>query len=85
MAYDPTTISDHKGKQKKKYECKHMITPYDKLKSLPKAHQYLKDSITFQKLDDFANAMTDNEAADLLQKQHKILFNNIHEDCKKKA
>jgi hypothetical protein len=34
--------------------------------------------VTFKKLDDIANLMTDNEAADLLQKQHKILFNNIH-------
>lgn len=76
----PTIIIDNKGKQKKKYEYKNMMTPYDKLKSLPDAQQYLKAGITFKELDDISNAMTDNEAADFLQQQRSILFKNIHED-----
>jgi len=81
----PTIIIDNKGKQKKKYEYKNMMTPYDKLKSLPDAQQYLKAGITFKELDDISNAMTDNEAADFLQQQRSILFKNIHEDKLKSA
>jgi len=53
----PTLIIDNKGKQKKKYEYKNMMTPYEKFKSLPQAKHYLKEGVTFKKLDDFANAM----------------------------
>ena len=61
------------------------MTPYEKFKSLSDASQYLKEKVTFKKLDDFAKAMTDNKAADLLQKQRKLLFKHIHEDGKKRA
>jgi len=81
----PTLIVDEKGKQKKKYEYKNMMTPYEKLKSLDQAEQYLKQGITFERLDDIAKAMTDNEAADLLQRQRRLLFRTIHEDCLKSA
>jgi transposase InsO family protein len=81
----PTIIIDKKGKQKKKYEYKNMMTPYEKLKTLENAEQYLKEGITFKKLDDIAKKMTDNEAAERLQKQRKLLFKTIHEDCQKTA
>lgn len=81
----PTIIIDNKGKQKKKYEYKNMMTPYDKFKSLPDTEKYLKDGVTFKELDDIARAMTDNEAADFLQQQRSILFKNIHEDKLKSA
>ena len=81
----PTIIIDAKGKQKKKYEYKNMMTPYDKFKSLPHAEQYLKDGLTFKNLDDIARAMTDNEAADFLQQQRSLLFKHIHEDSLKRA
>jgi len=81
----PTITIDKRGKEKKKYEYKNMMTPYEKFKSLPDSGRHLKEGITFKKLDDFAKAMTDNEAADLLQKQRKLLFKHIHEDGKKRA
>lgn len=81
----PTTIIDAKGKQKKKYEYKNMMTPYDKFKSLPHAEQYLKDGLIFKDLDDVAMKMTDNEAADFLQQQRSLLFKHIHEDSLKRA
>jgi transposase InsO family protein len=59
-----TVIIDDKAKQKKKYEYKHMMTPYEKFKSLPEADHYLKAGLTFKRLDDIADSMTDNEAAD---------------------
>ena len=46
----PTITIDEKGKQKKKYEYKNMMTPYEKLKSLPEANCYLEpvpNSATF--------------------------------------
>jgi len=81
----PTIIVDDKGKQKKKYEYKNMMTPYEKFKSLTDAQQYLKAGITFKKLDDLAASMTDNESADYLQQQRKLLFKYIHEGCLKRA
>lgn len=81
----PATVVDKKGKQKKKYEYKNMMTPYEKFKSLPDAKQYLKAGVTFEKLDDLAKSMTDNEAADYLQQQRKLLFKDIHEGCEKRA
>lgn len=81
----PTTVVGKKGKQKKKYEYKNMMTPYEKFKSIPDAKQYLKSGVTFDKLDDLAKSMTDNEAADYLQQQRKLLFKYIHEGCEKRA
>ena len=81
----PTTITDSKGKQKKKYYYKDMMTPYEKLKSIPNAEQFLKENTTFKILDDIVMAMTDNQAADYLQQQRKLLFKQIHEGCRNSA
>lgn len=59
-----------------------MMTPYEKLKSLPDSSQYLKLEITFQILDEFALKMSDNEFAKMLQKEHQILFNLIFKPYK---
>jgi hypothetical protein len=75
----PTLCTDKKGKQKKKYLAKDVMVPYDKLKSLPNASQYLKDGITFEILDDIALAMSDNEAAALLNRELAALFKYINE------
>ena len=56
-----------------------MMTPYEKLKSLPDSEKYLKQGVKFETLDKFAMEMTDNEAADLLNKERQILFNTIIE------
>ncbi len=80
-----TVTVDEKGKIKKTYKFNDVMTPYDKFKSLSQAEQYLRDGLSFEKLDDIANAMTDNKAAEKLQQERKLLFNFIHEDCKKEA
>ena len=79
----PTITIDKKGKERKKYEYKDMMTPYEKFKSIPEAEQYLRAEVTFKMLDDIANKMTDNEAADYLQQQRTLLFKHITEDSKK--
>ena len=75
----PVIITDSKGKQRKRYPYQSLMTPYEKLKSLPDADQYLKPGITFEILDAIAYRQSDNEAADELQKARRQLFKTIHE------
>lgn len=72
-------ITDEKGKQRKKYYYKNMMTPYDKLKSLTDAEKYLKDGMSFEIMDKVAYAITDNQSADALQKARQLLFKTIDE------
>ncbi len=73
----PKTITDSKGKQRKIYRYKDMMTPYDKLKSLTNAGQYLKPEVSFEILDEYALKISDNKAASELQKARKKLFSLI--------
>ena len=77
----PTDVVSEKGKVKKVYEYENMMTPYDKLKSIENAQQYLNEGIIFEMLDDNAMAMSDNDAALLLQREWANLFKHIHEGC----
>ena len=73
----PHIIVDDKGKERKKYRYEDMKTPYEKLKSLDNAEQYLKEGVTFKKLDADATAISDNEAARQWQAARTQLFNTI--------
>lgn len=75
----PEVITDNKGKQRKQYPYKNMMTPYDKLKSLPDAQSYLNNGISFAEMDKKAYAITDNQSADRLQKARRLLFKTIDE------
>jgi len=75
----PEIITDSKGKQRKKYPYKNMMTPYDKLKSLVDANRYLKEGISFEIMDEVALAITDNQSAENLQKARRLLFKTIDE------
>ena len=55
-----------------------MMTPYDKFKSLPGAEDYLKPGTRFEILDKVAHQISDNQAADRLQKARRELFKTIH-------
>ncbi|MGA8146559.1 MAG: hypothetical protein WB870_03160 [Gallionellaceae bacterium] len=79
------TITDEKGRQRKRYPYKLMMTPYEKLKSLPLAEQYLKLDITFQQLDAQAGEISDNEAAQRLNNARTILFKTIFNRSKAAA
>lgn len=70
-----TMTVDAKGKQKKIYDT--YMTPYEKLKSLDRAGQYLKPGITFEILDKIAHEKSDNESAALMQKAKGELFKNF--------
>ena len=78
-------ITDAKGRQRKRYPYAMMMTPYDKLKSLDNAEQFLKPGITLQLLDAQANAMSDNAAAQRLNDARAVLFKTILNRSKKAA
>ena len=74
----PETRTDAKGKERKIYRYENLMTPYDKLKSLPNAKDYLKPGETFEILDTAAHQISDNQAAEQLQKARQKLFKIIH-------
>jgi len=73
----PETRTNAKGKQRKIYRYQNMMTPYDKLKSLPDSEEYLKPGVSFEILDKLAHQISDNQAADQLQKARQKLFKII--------
>ena len=75
----PDIKVDEKGKERKIYLYKNMMTPYDKLRSLAEAEQYLKSGVTFEILDAIAFKISDNQAADQLLKARQKLFKTINE------
>jgi len=77
--YFPTEAIDAKGRIRKYYRQQDLMTPYDKLKSLPGAERYLKAGITFEQLDATAYAISDNQAAAELNKARQQLFQTISE------
>lgn len=79
------TITDAKGRQRKRYPYHLMMTPYEKLKSLHHAQQFLKPGITFQQLDTQATAISDNEAAHRLNNARATLFKTIFNRSKTAA
>jgi len=79
------TVTDSKGKTRKRYLLKNMLTPYEKLKSLPKANDSLKPGVTLEHLATIAAAMSDNEAARRLNEARTRLFQTIHRRSKHAA
>lgn len=58
-----TVSLDARGKRRRSYPAGDYQTPYEKLKSLPEAAQYLKPEISFAQLDRRAARMSDTECA----------------------
>ncbi len=81
----PETVTDAKGKERKRYHYRDMKTPYEQLKSLPEARQYLKVGITVEQLDAQAVRMSDHEAALALNHARSTLFQTIAAANRKQA
>lgn len=81
----PVEITDSKGRIRKRYPYDRMMTPYDKLKSLPGAAEHLKPAVTFEQLDAIAYAISDNEAARRLNQARDQLFLYINNSRKSAA
>lgn len=58
-----TVSLDARGKRQRQYKAEDYQTPYEKLKSLPEAAQYLKPVLSFQQMDRVAFEMSDTECA----------------------
>ena len=73
----PVSITDHKGKIKKSYPYHEVMTPWDKLRSLPEFDNCLRQGITLKTLNDIANQMSDNDFAERMVKARSNLFQQI--------
>ena len=79
------TFTDRKGKLRKRYRLENMMTPYEKLKSLPNASAFLKPGMSFQALDAFVAGTSDNEAARRMNQARARLFQSIQRRSKPAA
>jgi transposase InsO family protein len=72
-----------KGKRKRVYKSDDYATPYEKLKSLPDAEQYLKKGVTWERLDRLAGAASDTEFAGRVMKAKSELLRHCRcrADC----
>jgi transposase InsO family protein len=68
---------DEKGKEKKNYPYRLMMTPYEKLKSLPDAISYLKADTSFEMLELHMLSSSDLQAAKAMKKAQSELFRQI--------
>ena len=75
--YFPHEQIDAKGKLRKRYRQQDLLTPYEKLKSLPDAEACLRPGIDFAQLDAEAHELSDNEAAQRLNEARDKLFATI--------
>lgn len=69
-----TTSTDRRGKQKKIYNI--YQTPYEKLKKIG-VSTVLKPNISFVQLDEIAYRYSDNESAEIMEKEKQKLFDKI--------
>ena len=79
------SVTDPKGKIRKRYRFENMMTPYEKLKSLPNASTFLKSGMSFEALDAFVAATSDNQAARQMNEARTRLFQSIQHRSKKTA
>jgi len=73
----PVSVIDPKGKIRKTYPYEEVRTPYERLKSLPRAESYLCSGLTFEELEIIANQMSDNQFAERMVKARSNLFGQI--------
>lgn len=76
---------DSKGKIRKTYPHDQIMTPWDRLKSIPKFEAHLKPGITSEALEQYANNLSDNAAARQVHLARKQLFQFINRRSKSAA
>jgi hypothetical protein len=70
----PLEEIDHKGRIRKKYLYSKINTPFEKLKSMPQLENYLRPGVTLQKLEIYAQQLSDNQFAERMVKARSDLF-----------
>ncbi len=70
-------VEDANGHRRRKYPQELVMTPYEKLGSLPGADGFLKPGITFEQIDAAAHAVDSLKAGQEVQRARKALFHLI--------
>ena len=78
----PEPVTDARGKTRKRYPLDGVMTPFEKLKSIPAMVSFLKPSLTLDSLEIESKRLSDNEAAEQLQQAKQQLFLSIHNRSK---
>jgi hypothetical protein len=73
----PSIEIDEKGKEKKRYKYKNLMTPLEKLLLLPNLANHLKDDVHVDDLIREAAQLTDEQAALQLQQAKQQLFKQV--------
>jgi hypothetical protein len=73
---------DTKGKIKKTYPQNQIMTPYDRLQTIPDYAQCLRPEITPETLEHLATALSDNQAAQHVQESRRRLFQSFNRRSK---
>ncbi|QLQ25133.1 MAG: hypothetical protein HZT41_09885 [Dechloromonas sp.] len=69
------SITDAKGKTRKRYPLRLIMTPFEKLSGVPEVTEFLRPGITLESLRATASTLSDNEAAEQMnQARQRLLF-----------
>ena len=78
-------ITDPKGKIRKRYPQRLVMTPFEKLAAVAKVQRFLRRGVTLESLRRQAASMSDNEAAAQLNEARTQLFLSIHKRSRNAA
>jgi hypothetical protein len=70
----PEDEIDRKGRIRKKYLYNKINTPFEKLKSLPQVEIYLRPGVILQRMETYAQQLSDNQFAERMVKARSDLF-----------
>jgi len=73
----PREVIDGKGRIIRRYRPQDLMTPYEKLRSLPDAAAFLRPGVTLEQLEAQARRLSDNDSAARLLRERKKLFKPI--------
>jgi len=72
--------TDARGRVRRRYLAADAMTPYERLRSLPKAERHLREGVLMADLEAEAGKRTDNEAARELLRERDRVFEGIWEE-----
>jgi hypothetical protein len=78
-------ITDKKGKIRKRYPQRLVMTPFEKLATLQQVQQFLRSGVTLETLRRQAASMSDNAAAARLNQARTQLLLSIHKRSRNAA
>ncbi|WP_419942443.1 integrase [Candidatus Palauibacter sp.] len=73
----PSEVEGPRGRIKKRYRQQDVATPYEKLKSLDGAEDFLRPGVTFEELDRVAAATSGLQAAKTVREARRDLFRSL--------